>query len=83
MEIYTDPSYSIKITKKDGEIVFYHLDAIQTNDNQTSSGIIDAFVESITEDKVPLIDGKDVLHAMKAVFASLQSAKEGRTIEVK
>lgn len=40
-------------------------------------GIIDAFVDSLVRGTEPPISGKDVLNAMKAVFASIKSSEEG------
>lgn len=80
MKIYDDPNYSIKIYLKDGSEIDYALDQIQTNDNQTSTGIIDAFIASIEKDEKPLIDGEDVLDAMRAVFASIQSSEKGERV---
>lgn len=45
--------------------------------------IIDLFVESLVENKEPEISGENVLHAMKAVFASIESSATGRAVEVK
>lgn len=82
MKLYDDPKYSIVVIKKNGERIFYDIDRIQTNDNQTKSGVIDAFIESVVENKKPLIDGEDVLAAMKAVFASIVSSEEEQTVSV-
>lgn len=82
MKLYDDPNYSIVVVKKNGERILYDIDQIQTNDNQTKSGVIDAFVEAVAEDKKPLIDGEDVLAAMKAVFASVDSSEQGKTIQI-
>ncbi len=82
MKLYDDPKYSIVVIKKNGERIFYDIDRIQTNDNQTKSGVIDAFIESVVENKKPLIDGEDVLAAMKAVFASIASSEEEQTVSV-
>ena len=54
----------------------------RTNDNQTKSGIIDAFVESVENDSEPAVSGKSVLSAMKAIFGSLKSSELGRTVRV-
>ena len=51
MKIYSNPQFAIEIITKDAEKVLYDIDKIQTNDNQTKSGIIDAFVESIVKMK--------------------------------
>lgn len=82
MRIYADAAYSIVIEKKNGDTVKYALDKIQTNDNQTKSGLIDAFVESLENNTEVPVTGTQVLHAMKAVFASIESSRSGKTIEI-
>ena len=82
LKIYHDPKYCIELIRKDGGKVFYDIDQIQTNDNQTKSGIIDAFVESVENDTEPAVPGKSVLSAMKAIFGSLKSSELGRTVRV-
>ena len=82
MKIYDDPKYSIKVVLRNGEKINYEVDRIQTNDKQTSTGIIDQFVQCITEDTEPQISRRDVLNAMKAVFASIRSSEEGKRIEL-
>lgn len=82
MRIYDNPDYSIEVIKKDGDKIFFDLDKIQTNDNQTKSGIIDAFVDSVVNGKEPEISGRDVLAAMRAVFASIEASETGKTVEI-
>ncbi len=82
MKIFDQPGCSLKIIFKDGTIQEYKEDVIQTNDNQTSTGIIDAFAECIVNDKEPDISGEGVLAAMRAIFASIQSSEEGRRVEI-
>lgn len=82
MRIYDNPQYAIEIMTVDGEKIFYDIDKIQTNENQTKSGIIDAFVEALEEDKEPFISGQSVLSAMKAVFASLEASEKGTTVHI-
>ena len=82
MRVYDDPAHSIVVIKADGSKQFYDVEQIQTNDNQTASGVIDEFVAAITEDRASIFDAEDVINSMKAVFASIRSAEEGRTVEV-
>lgn len=82
MHIYDDDRYSIKIVTKEGEEINYILDQIQTNDHQTNTGIIDAFVDSLVNNHEPLISGTDVLTAMRAIFASIESGKTGQAARV-
>ncbi len=82
MRIYEDPEYCIKIIKPDNEAILYNVDQIQTNDKQTKSGVIDAFMDCIVHGKEAQLSGKSVLSAMEAVFASIESAKTGKTIKI-
>lgn len=82
MKIYEDPVYSIVVNGKSGEEINYKLDQIQTNDNQTKSGIIDEFVDSLVEERESVISGREVLKSMKAVFAGIESSKTGKTVKV-
>lgn len=82
MRIYDRPEYSIQVEKRTGEKVFFQIDRIQTNDSQTKSGIIDAFVEAIEKGQEPPVSGKDVWNTMKAVFASVESSEKGISIKI-
>lgn len=82
MKIYSTPEHSIILERKDGERIYYDIDKIQTNDNQTSSGVIDLFVNSLVTNTPPEISGEEALSAMKAVFASLESSETGKTVEI-
>ena len=82
MRIYDDPAHSIVIDCKNGERELYDVEAIQTNDNQTASGIIDAFVNCIEQGTEPAIAGASVLPAMRAVFASIESSKTGARVSI-
>lgn len=82
MKIYSDPAYSIILETSDGERVYYDIDKIQTNDNQTASGVIDLFIQCLSTNTPPEISGEEALSAMKAVFASVESAETGRTVRI-
>lgn len=82
LRLYDDPVYSVQLFGANGEKVMYEIDQIQTNDNQTKSGIIDLFVESLVENKEPEISGESVLSAMKAVFGSIESSETGKSVRV-
>lgn len=82
MHIYDNPEYSIVIEYKDGTSTYYQVDQIQTNDNQTKSGIIDMWVDCLMNKQQPEISGAEVLKSMKAVFAALDSSRLGKTIVI-
>jgi predicted dehydrogenase len=81
MKIYTDPRFSIIVNHPDGTQDCYAVDAIQTNDNQTTSHVIDAFVASMQAGS-PAISAQSVMPAMEAVFAAIESSETGRTVKV-
>lgn len=82
MRIYDDPDHSIVVIASDGTKTCYDVEQIQTNDNQTASGVIDEFVAAVEEGRPSILDAEDVLKSMEAVFASMLSAEQGRTVEV-
>ena len=82
MRIYDDPAISIKVILADGGKISYDVEAIQTNDNQTKSGVIDLWMESLVNNKAPEISGESALAAMRAVFASIQSSETGKAVEI-
>jgi len=82
MTIYDIDRPSIVVRNNQGEVISYELEQIQTNDNQTKTGIIDAFVDCVRDNTEPLISGEAVLAAMRAVFASIESSEKGMRIEI-
>lgn len=82
LRLYDDPEHTVKWIHKDGSVEFVEADKIQTNDDQTKSGIIDLFVDCILEGKEPEISGESVLSAMRAVFASIESSETGKAVKI-
>ena len=83
LRIYADPEHALVLNRKDGTSEFWDGGAIQTNDDQTNSGIIDLFVECLKDSSKEGIPAASVLPAMRAVFAAMQSSEEGRAIRIK
>jgi predicted dehydrogenase len=82
MRIYDDPAYSIRVNTFDGEEILFDIDRIQTNESQTESGVIDAFINSILQNKTPEISGEAVLDSMRVIFASLESSNLGKPVTI-
>ena len=82
MRIYDDPNHSIVLKKKGEEPKYFDVEQIQTNDNQTKSGVIDLWVDCLVHNREPEISGESVVSAMRAVFASMESSKTGRAVEI-
>ena len=83
LRIYDDPAHSVVLIKADGTRTDYDVDAIQTNDNQTASGVIDEFVSALTEMRPSVLDAEGIIGSMQAVFAAIRSAESGRPEDVR
>ena len=82
MRIYDDPAHSIVVKLADGTVQTYDVEQIQTNDNQTKSGVIDLWVDCLKNNRAPEISGESALYAMRAVFASIASSQTGKAVEI-
>ena len=82
MRIYDDPAHSIVVKRIGGEVKTYDVEQIQTNDNQTKSGVIDLWVDCLVNHREPEISGEAVLSAMRAVFASMESSETGIAVDI-
>ena len=82
LRIYCDPDHTLILEKKDGTREFIEADRIQTNDEQTKSGVIDLFVDCILDPAREGIPASSVLTAMRAVFAAVESSETGRAVRV-
>jgi len=82
MRIYDDPAAAIKVILNDGSKISYDVEAIQTNDNQTKSGVIDLWMDCLVKNEAPEISGESALAAMRAVFASIESSETGKAVEI-
>jgi len=77
MRIYDDPDAAIKVHLADGNMIDYEVEA-----NQSNSGIVDLFIESLVKEAPPEISGESVTSAMRAVFASIRSSELGEAVEI-
>lgn len=85
MRIYDNSDYAIEVISRNGEKTLFDLEAIQTNDNQTRSGMSDLFIdmlENYNEGDDFFLSGESVIPAMRAIFASIRSSEEGRQIDI-
>lgn len=87
LRMYDDPKYSLIVEKKDGSLIPYQLDLLtsnkeQTSGGRTSTGVIDAFVDSIVTNTPPAISGESAMHAMKVIFANQLSNEKGASVDV-
>jgi predicted dehydrogenase len=76
IKIYASQEYDLIIEKRDDGEIYYKLGGISTNTRQIKSGVIDAFIESIINNRPPEVSGEDGYEALRVIFACLKSAKE-------
>ena len=82
IKIYHSDDYQIEVITKDGERVNYQLENIQTNDNQTNSGVINEFINSIRLDQTPLVSGDAALSSLKVILGIIEAAETNRVITI-
>lgn len=85
LRLEADPEYSLIEEYRDGSVVYHKLDKIQTNEEggQTSSNVISHFVESIVQNKEPLISGEEGMKSLQIILAALESQETKRIVSLK
>lgn len=85
LRLEADPEYSLIEEYRDGSAVYHKLDKIQTNEEggQTSSNVISHFVESIVQNKEPLISGEEGMKSLQIILAALESQETKRIVSLK
>ena len=82
LRVYDDPAHSLVLKLRGGGTEYFDLDAIQTNDAQTKSGVIDLFIDHLLDPRKPCISAESVLTAMRAVFAAVESSEKGCAVQI-
>lgn len=85
LRLEADPVYSLIEEYRDGSVVNHKLDRIQTNEEggQSTSQVINHFVESILENKEPLITGEEGMKSLDIILAALESQETKQIISLK
>ncbi|MFD1067722.1 Gfo/Idh/MocA family protein [Oceanobacillus locisalsi] len=80
LRLEDDPTYSLVAQYANGETVKYELGGIQSNDEggQTTTHVIDHFIESIQNDTTPLIDGEEGKKSLAIILGALESVETKR-----
>lgn len=80
LRLEDDPTYSLVAQYANGETVKYELGAIQSNDEggQTTTYVIDHFIDSIQNDTDPLIDGVEGKKSLTIILGALESVETKR-----
>jgi predicted dehydrogenase len=85
IRMYDDPKFSLILERNNGEVVPYELDLLTSNKEQTSgcrtsTGVIDAFVDSIITGNKSFISADSVIPSMKTIFANIKSNELGQSV---
>ena len=78
MLIYNDIAAPIIVKDLDHNSTAYTFD----EEKQHNSGVIDEFVDALVNDREPEVNGVEALTTMRALFASIKSSENGKTVSV-
>ncbi|QMT17431.1 Gfo/Idh/MocA family oxidoreductase [Planococcus maritimus] len=82
LKIYDDDEYQLERILASGEKVNYQLEAIQRNDYQVSSGVIDAFIDAIRLDEEPLVTGEEALRSLAVMLGIMKAAETKQVVSI-
>ncbi len=82
MKIGTHPDDQVIVELRNGTIEKYKVGAISTNDKQETSGVIDAFLNSIINNVKPEISGEEGRASLKVILCAFESQATGKFIKV-
>ena len=82
MKIFGDYADDIVLEMRDGVRVKYTVGGIQTNQNQTKSGVIDEFIASILEGRDPIVTGIDGHNTLAVIETAVRSSEEKRWLDI-
>jgi predicted dehydrogenase len=82
MKIGTDPVDQVIVELRDGTTQRYNVGEIATNEKQTTSGIIDEFVDCLVTKTPPRISGEEGMKSLNVILAAFESQATGRTVKL-
>lgn len=82
MKIGTHPDDQVIVELCDGTVEKYKVGAIATNEKQTNSGVIDAFVNCIVNKQQPSISGEEGRKSLRVILAAFESQSTGKIISL-
>ncbi|WP_062351359.1 Gfo/Idh/MocA family protein [Bacillus kwashiorkori] len=84
LKLEADPKYALIEQYTNGEVKNHELGKIQTNEEggQTTTHVIDHFVESILENKEPLITGEEGKKSLEIILAALESQEKKAVVRL-
>ncbi|MDJ1153225.1 Gfo/Idh/MocA family oxidoreductase [Macrococcus caseolyticus] len=82
LKLNTDPEYDFIFIDQNGNKEALKLGKIQTNEEQTSTGTINQFIDAIINNKNVPVDGQDGMASLMVIIKALQSAEEKKVVKI-
>ncbi|MFC4769970.1 Gfo/Idh/MocA family protein [Effusibacillus consociatus] len=82
LRLAEDPEYGVIVEYSNGDRTLHQVGAVATNTAQTTSGIIDAFIDHILTGTQPAISGEEGYKSLKVILAALESAETKRIVRI-
>ncbi|GIN56264.1 Gfo/Idh/MocA family protein [Lederbergia ruris] len=84
LRLEDDPDHSLIVHHVGGETENFDLGKIQSNEDggQSSTQVIDHFVDSIVKDTEPPINGEEGMKSLKVVLAALESSETKKIVQI-
>ena len=82
MHIAADPVYQVIVHHDDGGVERIEAGQVATNQSQTTSGVVDEFVDAIFSDRESAIPGAEGMASLQVILAAVQSAETGRAVAI-
>ena len=84
LRIEDDPDFSLIVQYKNGEVINYELGGIQSNEagGQTTTHVIDHFVDAIIQDTEPLINGEEGMKSLEVILGALESMETKQITQI-
>lgn len=82
MEIGTDPEWGVIVTYANGDVERHKVGEMATNIKQVSSGVMDAFVEAIKNNRKPEISGEEGYKALQIILACMEACRENKVVTI-
>ncbi|SEB70602.1 Gfo/Idh/MocA family oxidoreductase [Paenibacillus sp. GP183] len=82
MKIGTDPDDQVIVELRDGTVNKYQVGEMATNEKQTSSDVIDVFINCIVNGTAPSISGEEGARSLKVILAAFESQATGSIVKI-
>ena len=82
IKIGTDPEDQVIVELRNGSVERHKVGAIATNEAQTTSGVIDEFVNAIITKTPPSISGEEGRKSLAVILAAFESEANGKIVNL-